>query len=119
MRSTSCDEGSVRKPSWPVTGLSWGGDTGTEGSHRSLGHECKDLSSHRGDVHFYFEQGGKPLENLGQRIFLLTSHVTWNPLATLLKTDCDCKAEAAMKQMKEDSGLDELVRLVYVSDTFG
>lgn len=102
---------------WTEWGV--GGDTGTEGSDRSLGHKCKDHSGHRGDMDFYFEQGGKPLENLGQRIFLLTLHVSWDPLAALLKTDCDCKAEAAMKQMKENGGLDELVRLVYVSNTFG
>lgn len=53
---------------WTEWGV--GGDTGTEGSVRSLGH------GHRGDMDFSFEQGGKPLENLGQRIFLLTSHVS-------------------------------------------
>lgn len=40
--STSCDEGMVRKPPQPVTGLSGVGcDTGTEGSDRQLGQECK------------------------------------------------------------------------------
>lgn len=57
------------------------------------GKSVKDRSGHHGDVDFYFEQGGKPLENLGQRIFVLTSHVSWSPLAALLNIDYDCSKQ--------------------------
>lgn len=57
------------------------------------GKSVEDRSGHHGDVDFYFEQGGKPLENLGQRTFVLTSHVSWSPLAALLNIDHDCSKQ--------------------------
>lgn len=63
--------------------MGWGRDTGTEESDRQLGRSVEDRSGHHGDVDFYFEQGGKPLENLGQRTFVLTS-----PSAGVLSLPC-------------------------------
>lgn len=94
MSSTSFDEGTVRKPPRLVTGLSGvGRDTGTEESDRQLGQECRGPFRSSWGRGLYFEQGGKPLENLGQRTFVLTSHVSWSPLAALLNIDHDCSKQ--------------------------
>ena len=94
MSFSRCDEGTVRKPPWPVTGLSGVGVIQElRGQIGNWSKSVKDHSGHHGHVDFYFEQGGKPLENLGQRIFVLTSHVSWSPLATLLNIDYDCSKQ--------------------------